>query len=72
MKTALVFNAMREGYGIDQLRNPMTVGELMELLEDYEEDDIIVMSHDNGYTYGSISFIGEAIENDDEWELQEW
>ena len=55
MKTALVFEARREGYGIDQIRNPITVGELRSFLEDLDDDQIIILSHDNGYTYGSLS-----------------
>lgn len=54
MKEALVFEASREGYSIDQLRGVMTVGRLREILRNYDEDTLIVLSHDNGYTYGSI------------------
>ena len=56
MRRAIVFDAVREGYGLDQLRNPMTVGELKDILEGLEDDDMIVMSHDGGYTFGSITF----------------
>lgn len=55
MKTALVFEARRDGYGIDQIRNAMTVGELRELLDGLDDDVMIICSHDNGYTYGSLS-----------------
>lgn len=55
MKTALVFEAVREGYAIDQLRNPVTVGELRELLDGLEDDTVIVLSHDSGYIFGSLS-----------------
>lgn len=55
MKKALVFEASRDGYGIDQLRNPVTVGELREMLADFPDDMLIICSHDNGYTYGSLS-----------------
>ena len=55
MKTALVFEASRSGYGIDQIKNAVTVGELRELLADLEDDTMIILSHDNGYTYGSLS-----------------
>ena len=54
MARALVFEALREGYGIDQIQNPMTVGELREFLEDFDDDTLFILSHDNGYTYGSI------------------
>ena len=74
MRNAIVFEASRDGYGIDQIANrAMTVGELISLLEDYDEDTLVVMSHDNGYTYGSIRFTSEAVEDEDgEWEMQEW
>ena len=55
MKTAIVFEAFREGYGIDQIQHPVTVGELRALLEDLDDDTLFVLSHDNGYTYGSLS-----------------
>ena len=33
----------------------MTVGELIRLLEDYDEDMEVYISNDNGYTYGGIT-----------------
>lgn len=77
MKKAIVFEAPREGYGIDQLRNPMTVGELKELLEDYEDDMLVILSHDRGYTYGSLGWgynheCSYFVEREDgEWEKDE-
>ena len=62
MKQAIVFNAAREGYGIDQLRNPVTVGQLRQMLEGLEDDMIVVLSHDNGFTYGSLSRGAEIME----------
>ena len=69
MRTALVFDAGRDGYGIDQIADrAMTVGEFKRLLEDYDDDNLIVMSHDNGYTYGSIRFEEERYEmHNGEW-----
>ena len=52
---AIVFDAPRTGYGIDQIENPMTVRELREMLESLDDNTTVIMSHDNGYTYGSIS-----------------
>ena len=52
---ALLIDARREGYTLDQCHRTMTVGELIELLSDYDEDREIYLSHDNGYTYGSIT-----------------
>ena len=50
----LVLNAEREAYAIDQIRHTMTTGELIRLLEEYDEDTPIYLSHDNGYTYGAV------------------
>lgn len=67
-RQALVFEAERTGYSIDQIRRPMTAGELRRLLEDYDDDTLIILSHDRGYTYGSLdrrpSFM---VETDGEW-----
>lgn len=74
MKRAIAFEAKREGYAIDQLRNPITVKELIEVLENFDEDAIVVLSHDRGYTYGSIDpddvteWVGEEDEDGEiEW-----
>ena len=68
-RQALVFEAKRTGYSIDQVRKPMTAGELRRLLEDYDDDTLIILSHDRGYTYGSLDaapcLMGDF---DGEWE----
>lgn len=72
MKEAIVFEAARTGYSIDQVERPMTVAELIGILQEYDEDRLVILSHDNGYTFGSISEYDyrEAHENEDgEWEL---
>lgn len=51
----LIFNTFREGYGIDQIRRTMTVGELIGFLGDFDEDTPIYLSFDNGYTYGGVT-----------------
>lgn len=51
----LIINAVREEYGIDSIRNTMTVGELIRFLEDYDEDTKVFLSFDRGYTYGGIT-----------------
>lgn len=58
----LIINTLREGYGTDQVRKTMTVGQLAELLADYDEDTPIYLSFDNGYTYGGIT--EERLEED--------
>jgi len=51
----LFIEGRREGYGTDQIRKTMTVGELRSWLEDYDEDMPVMLRNDNGYTYGSIT-----------------
>ena len=51
-KQQLVIEARRERY--DMNVSTMTVGELINFLMDFDEDAEIVLSHDNGYTYGGI------------------
>lgn len=65
----LVINAMRESYGKDDLRT-MTVGELKDLLEDFDDDALVVLSHDSGYTYGGIrqDLIEEEYDDEEEEE----
>lgn len=71
-RMAVVFEALRTGYSIDQIANKaMTVGDLIGILEEYDEDTLFVLSHDNGYTYGSVSRweYSEREENEDgEWD----
>lgn len=76
MKRALVFEAPREGYGIDQIDRPMTVGELIDFLSDFDPDTLFVLSHDNGYTYGSVDARTQVTTfeetEDGEWEAMDW
>ena len=51
----VIITADRECYDIDQVRQTMTVGELVKLLQDYDEDAPVYLSHDNGYTFGGIT-----------------
>lgn len=54
-KQVVIISAMREGYALSQINYTMTVGELIECLEQYDEDAQVYLSHDNGYTYGGIN-----------------
>ncbi len=54
-KMILTMKAEREGYAPDQIARTMTVGELIEFLNNFDEDEKIYLSHDNGYTYGGIT-----------------
>lgn len=51
----LTMKAEREGYAPDQIARTMTVGELIEFLNNFDEDEKIYLSHDKGYTYGGIT-----------------
>ena len=54
MANALIFNADREGYGIDQIQRTMTVGDLIDFLSQYDEDMPIYTAHDGHYTFGGV------------------
>lgn len=65
----LMIAAEREGYSTDQIRNTMTVGELIAYLEQFDEDEPVYLSHDRGYTYGGITENRfEEIEEEEEYE----
>lgn len=49
----LVISTLRESYGKDEIRT-LSVGDLISLLSDYDEDALVVLSFDNGYTYGGL------------------
>lgn len=51
----LIINANRNGYSPDQCGRTMTVAEMMSYLEQFDDDVPVYLSHDNGYTYGSIT-----------------
>lgn len=59
----LFIEAKREGYNPEQCRETMTVGQLMEFLQDFDEDYEIYLDHDNGYTFGSINLNSFRIED---------
>ena len=51
----LIIAAHREGYGIEQVSETITAGEMIEALKRLDEDTPLYLSHDNGYTYGGIT-----------------
>lgn len=51
----LMIEGRREGYGPDQLRKTMTIGELTDYLSQFDEETPVILNNDNGYTYGSIT-----------------
>ena len=66
----LFIEGRRECYGTDQIRHTMTVGELIEYLQDFDEDTKVYLSNDKGYTYGSITYdsFRDDEEGDEEYE----
>lgn len=68
MAEKIFLNAEREGYAPDQIHRTMTVGELIEFLENFDEDSEVYLSHDSGYTYGgnndskSVARIAKTVE----------
>lgn len=51
---AIIIEVERSAYGPQDVERPITVGKLREILEEYDEDTPIYLSHDCGYTYGTI------------------
>ena len=56
-KYVVKIEAQREAYSIgDVMGRTMTVRELIEQLEQFDDDTPVILSHDNGYTYGAIHY----------------
>ena len=51
----LIILAQRESYGMEDVRT-MTVRELREALEEFDDNAEVILSHDSGYTYGGIRY----------------
>lgn len=51
----LFINGKKNGYDTDQCGKTLTVGRLIEILQEYDEDTPVFLRNDNGYTYGSIT-----------------
>lgn len=72
MASIITIDGRREGYGPDQIKRTMTVGELIDYLSQFDEDSKVMLSNDNGYTYGSITYTSfEEIEAEDEEEEED-
>lgn len=50
----LFIEGNRNGYSPAQCGRTMTVCELIEYLDQFEDDTLVYLRNDNGYTYGSI------------------
>lgn len=55
MADVLFLEGRRNGYSVDQCGRTMTVGELLEFLQQFDEDTPVYLNNDNGYTYGNIT-----------------
>ena len=55
MKKVLYIDAPRQAYGTDQIMFTMTVGDLIDYLAQFDEDERVYLKHDGGYTYGGIT-----------------
>ena len=55
MKDVLMFKTGRDGYDTEQCGETLTVGELIEILSEYDENTEIFYKNDNGYTYGYLA-----------------
>lgn len=53
-KQYITLETKREGYTPDQCGVTMTVKDLIEYLEQFDDDEKVYFSNDDGYTYGSI------------------
>ena len=62
---AIIINANREGYGMDQISKTLTVGDLIVLLSQYDGETPVYIGNDRKdygwYTYGGIR----------EWDIEE-
>lgn len=48
-------NTTRSGYTPGQCYETLTVGELIEILSEFGEDQPVYLRNDDGYTYGHIT-----------------
>ena len=58
----------RNGYAIDQCGETLTVGELINILGNYDEDIPVYFINDGGYTYGNISEDDISFDTPDDYE----
>ena len=69
IKMKIMINTNRNGYDTEQCGKTLTVGELIELLSDYDSDTPIYLKHDGGYSYGSITSYDLEEAGDDEMKI---
>lgn len=55
VKSVVTIEGRRDCYSAeDCMRNTITVGDLIASLEEYDSEMPVMLSNDNGYTYGEI------------------
>lgn len=68
----LEIGARRDAYSVDDvIERTLTVGELVDILEEYEDDTPVILSHDGGYTYGALHEGRITLEKTDDEEVDE-
>lgn len=55
MKHQLIISVEREAYNPNEVHT-ITARDLRDLLSDYNDDTEIIISFDNGYTYGGLHY----------------
>lgn len=53
-KKYLIMETTRDAYNLGQIEYTMTVKDLINYLENYGDDYLVVFSNDRGYTYGEL------------------
>lgn len=60
-KRTVIIRADREAYSLADVYKTLTVGELISVLQMYDDDLPVYLSHDNGYTYGGLDLCDENV-----------
>lgn len=63
----LFIDGRRNGYSPKQCGKTMTVADLIEYLEQFDDDTEVFIKNDNGYTYGNINY-GSFSEDEEDQE----
>lgn len=58
----LFLEGRRNGYDLDQCGSSLTVGELIDILSEYDENTPIYLNNDKGYTFGNIDDLSFELE----------
>lgn len=51
----IFINGKINGYSATKCGKTLTVGKLIDILQGYDENALVYLRNDNGYTYGSIT-----------------